>query len=265
MKQMLQRGLAIAGSLAVMAAPLASSAAVTTAFNAGDLIKGSGSAVYYFASNGKRYVFPNEKTYFTWYANFTTVKQIPDGSLQTIPIGGNVTYRPGVKMLKVTTDPRTYAVDQGGVLRHVGSEQLAQTLYGLNWKQKIEDLPDAFFVNYRIGTALEQSSQFVPTDVQTATVSISQDKQMDLEDASVSIGTVVNGFVPKTITVKRGATVTWTNRDIAVHNVTFNTGGFASGDILANGTYSRRFDTVGSYDYRCTIHPSMIATVNVVQ
>ena len=42
-------------------------AAATGAFSAGDLIKGeSFSSVYYYAPNGKRYVFPNEKTYFTW-------------------------------------------------------------------------------------------------------------------------------------------------------------------------------------------------------
>ncbi len=264
MKHLLRRGLATASSIAMLALPLASHAAVTTAFNAGDLIKGSGSAVYYFASNGKRYVFPNEKTYFTWYANFDTVKQIPDGSLQTIPIGGNVTYRPGVKMLKVTTDPRTYAVDQGGYLRHVKTEQVAITLYGLNWWQKIEDLPDAFFVNYRLGTPIELASEFNPGDVMTLTTTISQDKQLELESATVSIGTMENGFVPKTLTIKRGATVTFTNRDIAAHTVTFTAGGWDSGSIAANGTWQRRFDTVGAYDYKCSIHPTMQATINVV-
>jgi hypothetical protein len=135
--------------LAGSAAPLMASAATTSAFNSGELIKGSLSTVYYFASNGKRYVFPNEKTYFTWYQDFSNVKQIPDGQLSTIPLGGNVTYRPGRKMVKITTDPRVYVVDQGGVLRHVGSEQLAQTLYGISWKNQIDDVPDGYFTNYR--------------------------------------------------------------------------------------------------------------------
>jgi len=53
--------LAITGAFVLGAAmPMASQAAVTNVFNPGSLIKGSGAAVYYFAENGKRYVFPNE-------------------------------------------------------------------------------------------------------------------------------------------------------------------------------------------------------------
>src|SRR3989338_5981385 len=89
---------------------------------AGDLIKASGPAVYYYAADGKRYVFPNEKTYFTWYSGFSSVKTITDAELAAVMIGGNVTYRPGVKMVKITTDPKVYAVSNGGVLRHVPSE-----------------------------------------------------------------------------------------------------------------------------------------------
>lgn len=58
----------------------------------GSLIKGPGSAaVYYYATNGKRYVFPNEKTYLTWYANFSTVLSVTSSELAAMPIGGNVT------------------------------------------------------------------------------------------------------------------------------------------------------------------------------
>ena len=35
----------------------------------------SGAAVYYHAQDGKRYVFPNEKTYFTWYADLPESKR----------------------------------------------------------------------------------------------------------------------------------------------------------------------------------------------
>jgi hypothetical protein len=125
--------------------------------NSGDLIKASGPAVYYYASNGKRYVFPNEKTYFTWYSGFSTVKTITDAELAAIMIGGNVTYRPGVKMVKITTDPKVYAVAKGGVLRHVPSEACATTLYGSNWNTQIEDVPDGFFVNYSVGAAINSS------------------------------------------------------------------------------------------------------------
>jgi len=261
MLKILSRLAAVASTLAMVAAPLATNAMMTTAFSYGDLIKGTGDTVYYLASNGKRYVFPNSKTYFTWYTDFKTVKQIPDGTLSTIPLGGNVTYRPGIKMVKITTDPKVYAVDQGGFLRHVASEQLAETLFGLAWKSRIDDVPDAFFVNYRVGTQIQTASDYNPANVATQTTTINQDKQFDETKITVSIGSVSNGFVPTSVTVKKGTTVTWVNQDNMVHNVSGN--GFASGDIKYGESYSHTFNTAGSYNYNCTIHPVMQGTVNV--
>ncbi len=254
----------MAGTVAMLAAPLASHAqSITTSFSAGDLIKGSGSTVYYFAQNGKRFVFPNDKTYFTWYTSFDGVKRISDGALSTIPLGGNVTYRPGFKMVKITTDPKVYSVDQNGILRWVKTEQIAESLYGLAWKSRVDDVPDPFFVNYRVGNPIEFSAEFNPADTMTHTTTIAIDKQMDETLATVSIGSIDNGFVPKSMTIKRGTTVTWTNRDNNVHNVTGS--GWTSGDIAKNdGEYTRKFDTNGSFEYRDTINPANSATINVV-
>ncbi len=257
------RAASIAASLVFAVMPFASQAATTSAFNPGDLIKGSSATVYYFAADGRRYVFPNSKTYFTWYKDFSNVKQISDGQLSTIPLGrSNVTYRPGYKMIKITTDPKTYVVDQGGFLRHVTSEQLAQTLYGLSWKNQIDDVPDEFFVNYKVGTAIQTASDYNPQNVMTQTTTIAQDKQMDETQVTITIGSMNNSFVPTTTTVKKGTTITWTNNDITDHTVVGT--GFSSGTLKPNATYSRTFSTAGSFDYHCGIHPTMQGTVNVI-
>ena len=245
-------------------ATIAMTNAPSAVFSPGDLIKGTSfSAVYYYASDGKRYVFPNEKTYFTWYPDFSTVKTLSDAQLGVISIGGNVTYRPGVKMIKITTDPKVYAVDRGGILRHVTSEQLAETLYGLNWKGNIEDVPDAFFTNYRIGTQIGIASDYVPADVRTLTPTIRDDKLLDETQANVSIGNKDTiGFVPTTFTITRGTTVTWTNNDSANHQV--QGAGFSSGVLATGETYSYTFNTVGSFDYSDTMYSTIQGTVNVV-
>jgi len=261
---MLRRLLSLASAVSMiagMAMPFASQAAVTTAFDPGSLIKGSGQAVYYFAENGKRYVFPNEKTYFTWYANFDTVVQIPDTMLYAIPIGGNVTYRPGKKMVKITTDPKVYVVDRGAILRHVATQELAQTFYNINWKNQIDDVPDAFFTNYNTGNAITTAPEYKPADVMAMTTTISQDKGFDDTMAAISIGSSLTGFVPSSITIKRGATVTWTNQDSATH--TIKSDAFSSGSLQYNQTYTHKFDQAGSFQYNCGIHPSMVGTVNV--
>lgn len=257
----LSRVATVLATASMVAAPLAAGAATTGSFNPGDLVKGSGAAVYYFAPNGKRYVFPNDKTYFTWYKDFAAVRTISDGALSSIPLGGNVTYRPGYKMLKITTDPRTYVIDQGGVLRQITSESLAKTLYGLTWNNQIDDLPDAFFVNYKMGTAIQTASDYNPQNVMTLTTTIAQDKQFDETIATITIGTVANSFVPTTLTIKKGTSVTWTNRDVNVHSVVGN--GFNSGDIKPGMSYSKQFNTVGSYDYSDPINPTMQGTINV--
>ncbi|MFA5854149.1 MAG: delta-60 repeat domain-containing protein [Patescibacteria group bacterium] len=110
----------------------------------------SQNAVYYCGANGKRYVFPNEKIYFSWYADFSTVTVVSDETMASIQIGGNVTYKPGSRMIKVESDPKTYVVSRGGQLRHVTTEAIAISLYGTTWNTKIDDLPVGFFTDYTI-------------------------------------------------------------------------------------------------------------------
>ncbi len=243
--------------------PAAASAAVTRSFNPGSLIKGSGSTVYYFAEDGKRYVFPNEKTYFTWYENFDTVIQIPDDMLSTMPLGKNVTYRPGNKMVKITTDPRVYVVDRGGMLRHVDSEEIAETLYNINWANQIDDVPDSFFTNYKVGNKIESASEYRPADIMAGTTTISQDKGFDDTMAAISIGNTMTGFVPNGMTIKRGTTVTWTNQDSASHSVIGT--GFQSDALGYNKSYTFKFNSIGSFEYKDGINPSITGNIHVVQ
>lgn len=122
---------------------------------AGSLIRTpENSSVYYCGADGKRYVFPNAKTYATWYADFSQVKIISLEEMSKIMLGGNVTYRPGVKLVKIQTDPHVYAVDLNGTLRLMVSPPVAEKYYGQDWNKRVEDIPDAFFTNYKIGEAI---------------------------------------------------------------------------------------------------------------
>ena len=90
---------------------------VEAAASAGDLIKMDGlSSVYYLGADGKRYVFPNTETYMSWYSDFSGVVTIPASELQSYPLGGNVTMRPGTKLVKITTDPTVYASGTSTIL-----------------------------------------------------------------------------------------------------------------------------------------------------
>lgn len=131
-------------------APLTARAA-----SAGDLIKGTTlSTVYYYGSDGSRYAFPNEKTYFTWYSDFSDVETISDSALAAISLAGNVVYRPGTRWVKIQSDPKTYVVTPQGQIRWIESEDVAVDLAGSDWNTMIDDVADTFFVDYTVGTSL---------------------------------------------------------------------------------------------------------------
>ena len=130
----------------------AAPAETPVALSVGDLIKSSlSTSVYFYGSDNKRHLFPNEKTYKSWYTDWTGVKIVPVSQLQGISLGHNVTIRPGTVLLKIETDPKVYAVEPTGLLRWVPTEARALALYGSNWNTQIIDVPLIYWVDYTFG------------------------------------------------------------------------------------------------------------------
>ncbi|MEK7632458.1 MAG: hypothetical protein AAB473_01555 [Patescibacteria group bacterium] len=238
----------------------------------GDLIRGTSfSAVYYLGEDGFRYVFPNDKTYFTWYENFYQVMTISDADLAKIQMGGNVTYKPGVKMIKINSDPKTYFVGQGGTLHWVPDEATAITVYGGSWNTTIDDVPDGFFGNYTIGDAWAASdtdawNSLTASRIEGGVISIGDDKEliayssvniMDMQFVDVAEGT---GSVT---TIFPGQTVRWINNDSVNHTATAEDNSWGTGTMAPGVTFVRRFDTAGIYTYHCSYHPEMTGTIVV--
>jgi plastocyanin len=70
-------------------------------------------------------------------------------------------------------------------------------------------------------------------------------------------------FVPATLTVRAGGTVTWTNHDEEPHTVVASDGSFHSPGMGTGAKFSHAFTAVGTFDYVCSIHPMMHGTVVV--
>jgi amicyanin len=62
-------------------------------------------------------------------------------------------------------------------------------------------------------------------------------------------------FNPAQLTIKKGDTVIWTNKDSMNHQVSGN--GFQSNPFGNGQTFSFTFNTAGTFDYICLIHPYM--------
>jgi hypothetical protein len=125
---------------------------------AGSLIKAYGfPAVYYCGRDGKRYVFVNERVFYSWFSDFSRLIEINSEEMARIPVGGNVTYRPGTRMVKIESDPRVYAVARGGLLRWIQTEEVARALYGPYWNRFVDDVSVAFWVSYRFGPPITRA------------------------------------------------------------------------------------------------------------
>ncbi len=116
--------------------------------------------VYYIGTDGKRHVFPNANIYKTWYDSFRYVRVYPLETLSQIPLGDNVRYKPGVKMIKFTSSNRVYAIEAGGKLRWILNEKVAWYMYGKGWQKHIINLPDSLFPGYEFGDDISHSNQF---------------------------------------------------------------------------------------------------------
>jgi plastocyanin len=70
-------------------------------------------------------------------------------------------------------------------------------------------------------------------------------------------------FSPSVLNINVGQTVRWTNNHFVSHTSTADGGAWDSGIISPGGTFSFTFATAGSFPYHCTIHISMVGTINV--
>lgn len=99
-------------------------------------------------------------------------------------------------------------------------------------------------------------------------------------DVSIPIGASTNpanGFSPKTITIKTGDTVKWTNNDNTIHTVTsgkdindpnkgklFDSGLTGPTALTTKGkTFEHTFTQAGTVPVFCQVHPGMVMTVVV--
>jgi hypothetical protein len=122
-----------------------------------ELVKGPDTpAVYYLDEQNFRHVFPTLAVYDSWYqGDFSRVVEVSREFLQGLPLGNNITIRPGTKLVKIQTSPEVYAVEPGGVLRHITDEAFAERIWGDKWNQRVIDVPDVFFTNYLIGPPID--------------------------------------------------------------------------------------------------------------
>lgn len=108
-------------------------------------------AIYFIDNDNRRHAFVTLSIFNSWFPDFSNVTTIPADILSQIPLGSNVSVRPGTNLVKIESDPKVYAVEDYGILRWIPSESNMISLYGNNWASRVIDLPVSLFINYQIG------------------------------------------------------------------------------------------------------------------
>lgn len=114
------------------------------------------STVYYIGADNKRHIIPNESVFNSWYCNFSKVVITDRATLAKYPIGSNVTYRPGLNLVKFPTNPRVYVVQAGRFLRPIKDEASATAMFSDQWAKLVRDLPDTSYSDYVFGDEIPE-------------------------------------------------------------------------------------------------------------
>ena len=100
------------------------------------------------------------------------------------------------------------------------------------------------------------------TAKQTTTTSKPTTTTIPKTPKTVDGSIVAFAFNPNPISINVGDTVRWTNDD-PVDHTTSSSGNWNSGGLAFGASFSEVFESPGTFNYFCSIHPSMTATVVV--
>lgn len=83
------------------------------------------------------------------------------------------------------------------------------------------------------------------------------------EPSGTTHSATIENFQLPDLMIAVGDTIRWTNADGAPHTSTGRNSEWDSGTIPQGSAFSETFTTAGSFEYYCTIHPSMVGTITV--
>lgn len=102
-----------------------------------------------------------------------------------------------------------------------------------------------------------------PTTVPPVTVSPKTTKTTSevISTKTYNVSVISFSFNPGVLNIKKGDSVVWVNQDSAPHQIA---GGNLRGPVMSKGqSYTFVFNSVGTFDYYCAIHPSMKGVIVV--
>lgn len=81
--------------------------------------------------------------------------------------------------------------------------------------------------------------------------------------ATYTIVMDATSYKPATVTLRRGDSIVWANKDLFPHTATSKAGGFDSGVVATGKSWTWKATKAGEFPYACTFHPTMKGTLRV--
>lgn len=121
-----------------------------------------------------------------------------------------------------------------------------------NKKQQLIYISVAVVISI-IGGLIIASLVNKPTKKSSVTSLITADRR---EQTAYPVVDIINStFIKHEVHIKKGGLVAWGNFDKVSHTVTGDNGGPSSGEITTSSVYSYKFETAGTFNYHCKLHP----------
>ena len=139
-----------------------------SAVSAGQFVRSySFNSIYYIDEDLMRHPFWGPKSFFTYADSFNEISWVTDATLSTMTISTPMIPKAGVVLVKIQSDPKVYAIDEGNILRWVPDEDTALTLYGASWADYVIDLEPTIFSNFTVGDSMTVNSSVDRTIMKT--------------------------------------------------------------------------------------------------
>jgi len=154
---------------------------------------GKNATIWYYGDDGKKYLFSFTGTFHSWFPGgpekCCMVKTVPTEVFNSIPkgamAGGQVCYRPGVRIIKVKiegneiqfpNDESLFVVSKGCVMRQLASPDVAREIFGADWENLIDWIPFLHYYNYFWGPDVNSKADYDPKAERDDALTIDQNQ-----------------------------------------------------------------------------------------
>ncbi|OIO46944.1 MAG: hypothetical protein AUJ28_01560 [Parcubacteria group bacterium CG1_02_37_51] len=113
----------------------------------GILVKTEATPRVYLLKDDVRYWFYNEAIFYQYYDDFSTVQLISSDEMAQYAEGKDMQMKQG-SLIKRIIGPKVYEIGTDWQIRWIHDEDEAISLYGEDWAEKINLVPDQYFNQY---------------------------------------------------------------------------------------------------------------------